>query len=93
MLFHTHQFLMLLLLLLLLQVIWRRPSGGDRSPISWSRYTWRRGSVPLWWGVHMRNNGLGEAEIKIREACTFKGSRRCCVWLCVCVFWGGGATT
>lgn len=41
------------------------------------RYTWRRGSVPLWWGVHMKNNGLGEAEIKIKEQRTFKGSRRC----------------
>ncbi|KAL6757783.1 SacI homology domain-containing protein [Haematococcus lacustris] len=58
------------------QVLWRRPGSKDaQSPTAWSRYVWRRGSVPLWWGVHLRN-GIGEAEIKIKERNTFKGSRR-----------------
>lgn len=40
------------------------------------RYTWRRGSVPLWWSVTIRNGGMGEAEIKIHNTNTFRGSRR-----------------
>eukprot|EP00798_Chlamydomonas_sp_ICE-L_P004470 gene4470-14628_t len=58
------------------QIIWRLPSLGTNGPISWSRYTWRRGSVPLWWGVSIKNNGIGEAEIKIKQNQTFQGSRR-----------------
>jgi hypothetical protein len=81
---------MLRLLPLPRQVIWRKPAK-EGLPIPWSRYTWRRGSVPLWWGVHMRNNGLGEAEIKIKEHRTFKGRehllrRNTCQYACfVCV--------
>jgi hypothetical protein len=41
------------------------------------RYTWRRGSVPLWWSVNIRNGGMGEAEIRIHTTNTFRGSRRC----------------
>lgn len=65
------------------QIVWRQ----TRSPLSlgsplgppsyhWSRYAWRRGSVPLWWGVKIKNSGMGEAEIKINPTCTFKGSRK-----------------
>jgi hypothetical protein len=36
------------------------------------RYTWRRGSVPMWWTVNIRNGGMGEAEIKIRSTNTFR---------------------
>ena len=32
--------------------------------------------MPLWWTVTIRNGGMGEAEIKIRNVNTFKGSRR-----------------
>jgi hypothetical protein len=63
------------------QLVWRHSEPGK--PVAWSRYTWRRGSVPLWWGVNIKNNGIGEAEIRIKGESTFKGSRRC-----VCV--GGG---
>jgi hypothetical protein len=44
--------------------------------VAWSRYAWRRGSVPLWWTVALRNGGMGEAEIRIRHTNTFRGSRR-----------------
>ncbi|EFJ45105.1 hypothetical protein VOLCADRAFT_94600 [Volvox carteri f. nagariensis] len=57
------------------QVIWRQQQR-DGSLLLWSRYTWRRGSAPLWWGVSIKNNGIGEAEIKIRPHNTFKGSKR-----------------
>jgi hypothetical protein len=59
-----------------LQVIWRQQQRDGRL-LLWSRYTWRRGSAPLWWGVSIKNNGIGEAEIKIRPHNTFKGSKRC----------------
>ena len=60
------------------QIVWRlQPSADMRTaPTLWSRYVWRRGSVPLWWAVKIRNNGMGEAEIKISQTCTFRGSRR-----------------
>ena len=59
------------------QIIWKlAPAGRLSETISWSRYTWRRGSVPLWWSVNLKNQGIGEAEIKIRQQNTFKGSRR-----------------
>mmetsp|Transcript_29308 Transcript_29308/g.75960 ORF Transcript_29308/g.75960 Transcript_29308/m.75960 type:complete len:625 (+) Transcript_29308:102-1976(+) len=56
-------------------LVWR-PNPKEGAPVPWSRYAWRRGSVPLWWGVQMRGSGLGEAEIKIKETNTFKGTRR-----------------
>lgn len=56
------------------QIIWRQQANGGN--VLWSRYTWRRGSAPLWWGVSLRNNGIGEAEIRIRQHSTFKGSKR-----------------
>jgi len=60
------------------QIIWRVPPGKHlrTGPVAWSRYTWRRGSVPLWWGVSIKNQGIGEAEIKIKNNNTFRGSRR-----------------
>ncbi|GFR51195.1 hypothetical protein Agub_g13542 [Astrephomene gubernaculifera] len=56
------------------QVIWLQRSRDSK--LLWSRYTWRRGSAPLWWGVSIKNNGIGEAEIKIHPHNTFKGSKR-----------------
>eukprot|EP00775_Hariotina_reticulata_P004194 gene4194-4442_t len=57
------------------QVVWKH-SEAPNKPLAWSRYTWRRGSVPLWWTVNLRNGGMGEAEIRIRGTNTFRGSRR-----------------
>lgn len=31
----------------------------------------------MWWSVKIKNQGIGEAEIKIQQNNTFKGSRRC----------------
>uniref|UniRef100_A0A383VGT2 WW domain-containing protein n=1 Tax=Tetradesmus obliquus TaxID=3088 RepID=A0A383VGT2_TETOB len=57
------------------QLVWKHSSAAGK-PLAWSRYTWRRGSVPMWWTVNIRNGGMGEAEIKIRSTNTFRGSRR-----------------
>jgi hypothetical protein len=51
-------------------------SVGATAGVAWARYAWRRGSVPLWWTVALRNGGMGEAEIRIRHNNTFRGSRR-----------------
>jgi len=56
------------------QVVWRHAPAG--APLPWSRYTWRRGSVPLNWAVTIRGSGMGEAEIQVRRHGTFRGSRR-----------------
>ena len=63
---------------LLPQVIWRlQPSKDYRTaPVQWSRYSWRRGSVPLRWGVTLQGGGIGAAEIQIQPKATFKGSRK-----------------
>lgn len=47
------------------QIVWvDDPSGpGPR----WSRYLWRRGTVPIHWGVELKNQGFGEAELYIKE--------------------------
>lgn len=57
---------------------------------AYHRYTWRRGSVPLWWSVNIRNGGMGEAEIRIQTANTFRGSRRCALPAFHLHFWEGG---
>lgn len=36
---------------------------------------WRRGSVPIWWGVEIKNSGVGEAEIWVNTTHTYRGSR------------------
>lgn len=60
------------------QIVWRHTEAGKPTP--WSRYTWRRGSVPLWWTVTIRNGGMGEAEIRIRNTNTFRcGEWGCCL--------------
>jgi len=57
------------------QIVWRPPAepGGKTM---WNRYSWRRGTVPIRWGVILKNSGLGEAEIVIRNYKTFSGCRR-----------------
>lgn len=59
-----------------MQIVWKHVGDPCTTPLAWSRYTWRRGSVPLHWGVNIRNGGMGDAEIHIRKHGTFKGSRR-----------------
>lgn len=39
-------------------------SGGGRSePLKWARVVWRRGTVPIWWGVQLQSLAqVGDAE-------------------------------
>ncbi|KAG1680617.1 hypothetical protein FOA52_015066 [Chlamydomonas sp. UWO 241] len=41
----------------------------------WSRYAWRRGSVPLWWRTKIKNSGMGMPDIRIQKDNTFAGAR------------------
>ncbi len=45
----------------------------------WSRYVFRRGTVPIWWGVELKSGGVGEANIVIPSATPYQGTRR---WDC-----------
>ena len=43
-----------------------RPSPSPSpSSVSFSSAAWRRGTVPLWWGVEIRGGGVGEAAIVV----------------------------
>ena len=58
------------------QIVWR-PEDKHSGKALWNRYSWRRGTVPIRWGVYLKNSGLGEAEIVIRKQKTFAGCKRC----------------
>lgn len=51
-----------------------RPCLTPPSPGSLHSFVWRRGSVPIWWGVEIKNSGVGEAEIWINASHTYRGS-------------------
>ena len=40
-------------------------SSSPSSSIAFSSICWRRGTVPLWWGVEIRGGGVGEAAIVV----------------------------
>lgn len=57
------------------QIVWR-PTNDPRGDVQWNRFSWRRGTVPIRWGVVLKNGGIGEAEIVIRKQNTFEGSKK-----------------
>ena len=48
--------------------------GGAR--VRWSSFLWRRGTVPIWWGVELRSGGVGEANIVVSPSRPYRGTRR-----------------
>ena len=38
---------------------------------------WRRGTVPIWWGVSMKNGGLGDVDVIIAPNNPYQGTKRC----------------
>ena len=44
--------------------------------LQWSTYTWRRGTVPIWWGVEIKSGGVGEATIVVSNQKPYRGTRR-----------------
>ena len=57
------------------QIIWTQPASFE-APLKWSSYAWRRGTVPIWWGVELKSGGVGEATIVIPSATPYRGTRR-----------------
>eukprot|EP00891_Asterochloris_glomerata_P005930 jgi/Astpho2/5930/Aster-02418 len=57
------------------QIVWTHPAKED-APVRWSRYVFRRGTVPIWWGVELKSGGVGEANIVIPSATPYQGTRR-----------------
>lgn len=54
------------------QIVWVCTDGG----CSWSNYVWRRGTVPIWWGVELRQGGVGEADVVIPQHRPYRGVTR-----------------
>ena len=51
--------------------------GGDSGAVvRWSSFLWRRGTVPIWWGVELRSGGVGEANIVVSPSRPYRGTRR-----------------
>jgi hypothetical protein len=53
------------------------PSGGAAlaEPLRWARCVWRRGTVPVWWGVNLRSLQKGlAAEVYVRSEDAFVGT-------------------
>jgi SacI homology domain len=65
-------------------LIWTPSAGGGGSnsknklsnsgAVKWARVAWRRGTVPIWWGVELQplNKGL-QAEVYVQEKGTYVG--------------------
>lgn len=52
-----------------------QPPGASRE-VQWSTYVWRRGTVPIWWGVEIKSGGVGEATIVVSNDKPYRGTRR-----------------
>lgn len=57
------------------QIVWTQPASLESS-LRWSSYVWRRGTVPIWWGVELKSGGVGEATIVIPSPTPYRGTRR-----------------
>ncbi|KAK9818315.1 hypothetical protein WJX72_010447 [[Myrmecia] bisecta] len=57
------------------QVVWTCSSKDDDT-LKWSSYVWRRGTVPIWWGVELKSGGVGEATIVVSSEHPYKGTKR-----------------
>ena len=44
---------------------------------------WRRGTVPIWWGVELKSGGVGEATINVNARNPYRGTARCAAKLSV----------
>ncbi|KAL4443884.1 hypothetical protein ABPG75_011621 [Micractinium tetrahymenae] len=49
--------------------------GGHSEPLKWARVVWRRGTVPIWWGVQLQSLAQGlQAEVYVREEHPYQGT-------------------
>jgi hypothetical protein len=45
--------------------------------VQWCNFTWRRGTVPIWWGVEMKSGGFGDVDVLIAADSPYRGTTRC----------------
>ena len=70
-----------------MQLLWLAPQSADAT-LSWSSYVWRRGTVPIWWGVEIKSGGVGEATIVVSADRPYNGTKRSAhAQLFVCIFY------
>ena len=49
--------------------------GGGPESVRWSRAVWRRGTVPIWWGVQLQSLQKGlQAEVYVRSDEPYRGT-------------------
>lgn len=52
-------------------------AAGDGGTVQWCNFTWRRGTVPIWWGVEMKSGGFGDVDVLIAADNPYRGTKRC----------------
>ncbi|KAK9855470.1 hypothetical protein WJX84_007789, partial [Apatococcus fuscideae] len=57
------------------QIVWRRSQQRGQA-LRWCSHVWRRGTVPIWWGVELKSGGVGEATIVVSSRHPYWGTRR-----------------
>ena len=57
------------------ELIFWRASKTNKTEIDFSSYVWRRGSVPIWWGVDIKNT-VGEAAIWVKKDDSYEHTAR-----------------
>ena len=60
----------------MLQLLYVPQPLGLSGHLPWSTYVWRRGTVPIWWGVEIKSGGVGEASIVVSNAKPYRGTKR-----------------
>lgn len=60
---------------------WWMRWGGVSAPgtTEWSVHTWRRGTVPIWWGAEMKNGGFGDVDVNVKAVTPYLGTKQCAV--------------
>eukprot|EP00887_Chlorella_sp_A99_P003928 scaffold11.g3928.t1 len=50
-------------------------AAGEPGPLRWARVVWRRGTVPIWWGVQLQSLQKGlQAEVYVRSDEPYRGT-------------------
>lgn len=62
-------------------LVWTHPAeggggaAGGSEPLRWARVVWRRGTVPIWWGVQLQSLQKGlQAEVFVRSEQPYRGT-------------------
>eukprot|EP00210_Caulerpa_lentillifera_P002977 g2842.t1 len=56
------------------QIVWREIEDS-KEQVFWTRYSWRRGTVPIKWTTRLKSKGFGKPEIRVRDDQPFNGCK------------------